>query len=45
MPRPGGDEFVQRRSFEVKEWVEKAGLALVGVAWMRGVGDGWTGED
>ncbi|KAF2022428.1 phosphatidylethanolamine-binding protein [Aaosphaeria arxii CBS 175.79] len=37
----GGEEFVQRRSFQVKEWVEKHGLELVGVNWMLGAGDGW----
>ncbi|KAH7136128.1 phosphatidylethanolamine-binding protein [Dendryphion nanum] len=37
----GGEEFVQRRSFGVKEWVEKWGLSLVGVNWMLGAGDGW----
>jgi len=38
----GGDEFVERRSFGAREWVEKCGLELVGVQWMRGVGDGWV---
>lgn len=37
----GGEEFVQRRSFAVKEWVEKNTLVLVGVNWMLGAGDGW----
>lgn len=37
-----GDEFVERRSFRVEEWVEKHGLEVVGVQWMRGVGDGWV---
>ena len=37
----GREEFVQRRSFGVKEWVEKWGLSLVGVNWMLGAGDGW----
>ncbi|KAF9891096.1 hypothetical protein FE257_005031 [Aspergillus nanangensis] len=37
----GGEEFVQRRSFKAVEWVEQHGLQLVGVNWMRGVGDGW----
>jgi hypothetical protein len=37
----GGEEFVQRRSFQVKEWVEDKGLELVGVNWMLGAGDGW----
>ncbi|KAF1938935.1 PEBP-like protein [Clathrospora elynae] len=40
----GGEEFVERRSFKVEEWVERMGLVLVGVQWMRGVGDGWTEE-
>jgi hypothetical protein len=38
----GGEEFADRRSFGAKEFVEKHGLELVGVQWMRGVGDGWT---
>lgn len=37
----GGEEFVQRRSFQVKDWVEGKGLELVGVNWMLGAGDGW----
>ncbi|KAF2790177.1 PEBP-like protein [Melanomma pulvis-pyrius CBS 109.77] len=37
----GGEEFVDRRSFEVNEWVRKHGLELVGVNWMLGAGDGW----
>lgn len=37
----GGEEFVQRRSFAAKEWVEKHGLELVGVNWMLGAGDMW----
>lgn len=40
----GGDEFVERRSFKVGELVGRKGLELVGVQWMRGVGDGWVGE-
>ena len=39
----GGEEFVDRRSFGAKDFVEKHGLELVGVQWMRGVGDGWNG--
>lgn len=39
----GGDEFVERRRFGVREFVEKGGLEVVGVQWMRGVGDGWDG--
>ena len=38
----GGDEFVERRSFRAEEVVKSKGLKLVGVQWMRGVGDGWT---
>lgn len=38
----GGEEFVERRSFGAREWVERGGLELVGVQWMRGVGDGWN---
>ncbi|KAL4812431.1 phosphatidylethanolamine-binding protein [Aspergillus spinulosporus] len=38
----GGEEFVQRRSFQAAEWVQKHGLVLVGVNWMLGAGDGWT---
>ncbi|KAF2026566.1 PEBP-like protein [Setomelanomma holmii] len=37
----GGEEFVDRRSFGAKEFLEKYGLKLVGVQWMRGVGDRW----
>ncbi|GAB1211717.1 hypothetical protein ATERTT37_000841 [Aspergillus terreus] len=37
----GGEEFTQRRSFKAAEWVETHSLKLVGVNWMRGVGDGW----
>jgi hypothetical protein len=38
----GGDEFVDRRSFGAEEIVRRKGLVLVGVQWMRGVGDGWV---
>ncbi|KAG9198811.1 hypothetical protein G6514_009361 [Epicoccum nigrum] len=41
----GGEEFVERRSFPAGEWVGRYGLELVGVQWMRGVGDGWVGEE
>ncbi|RMZ68773.1 phosphatidylethanolamine-binding [Pyrenophora seminiperda CCB06] len=41
----GGDEFVERRSFRAEEVVERKELKLVGVQWMRGVGDGWKGEE
>ncbi|CAN9097011.1 unnamed protein product [Alternaria alternata] len=36
----GGEEFVERRSFRAEELAAKKGLKLVGVQWMRGVGDG-----
>ncbi|KAK7191746.1 hypothetical protein DPSP01_008021 [Paraphaeosphaeria sporulosa] len=39
----GGEEFVERRSFDAREWVGKWGLHLVGVNWMLGAGDGWNG--
>lgn len=39
----GGEEFVDRRSFGARKFVEEYGLELVGVQWMRGVGDGWNG--
>lgn len=38
----GGDEFVDRRSFRAEKIVQEKGLELVGVQWMRGVGDGWV---
>jgi len=42
----GGEEFVERRSFRAEELAVKKGLELVGVQWMRGVGDGWKeGKD
>ncbi|KAF2848657.1 PEBP-like protein [Plenodomus tracheiphilus IPT5] len=41
----GGDEFVDRRSFRAEEVVGGKGLELVGVQWMRGVGDGWVEEN
>ncbi len=41
----GGEEFVERRSFGADELVRRWGLRLVGVQWMRGVGDGWQGEE
>ncbi|KAM5344548.1 hypothetical protein ACJ41O_013083 [Fusarium nematophilum] len=37
----GGEEFVQRRSFDAAKFVEKNKLRLVGVNWMLGAGDGW----
>ncbi|KAI1414858.1 PEBP-like protein [Hypoxylon sp. FL1857] len=39
----GGEEFVQRRSFQPPEFAEKHGLRLVAVNWMTCAGDGWTG--
>jgi phosphatidylethanolamine-binding protein (PEBP) family uncharacterized protein len=39
----GGEEFEERRSFRAEELAAKKGLKLVGVQWMRGVGDGWNG--
>ncbi|KAI6714141.1 phosphatidylethanolamine-binding protein [Diplocarpon mali] len=35
----GGETFVERRSFEAAQWVEKHGLVLVGANWFSGVGD------
>ncbi|KAI8625314.1 phosphatidylethanolamine-binding protein [Xylariaceae sp. FL1651] len=37
----GGEEFVQRRSFQPVEYAERHGLRLVGVNWMYCAGDGW----
>ena len=37
----GGEEFVQRRSFDPVTFVEKHQLQLVGLNWMKGAGDGW----
>ncbi|KAL6904224.1 phosphatidylethanolamine-binding protein [Trichoderma evansii] len=37
----GGEEFVQRRSFDAVTFVEKHQLQLVSVNWMKGAGDGW----
>lgn len=37
----GGEEFVQRRSFDAVKFVEKHQLQLVSVNWMKGAGDGW----
>jgi phosphatidylethanolamine-binding protein (PEBP) family uncharacterized protein len=39
----GGGGFVERRSFRAEVLAAKKGLKLVGVQWMRGVGDGWKG--
>jgi phosphatidylethanolamine-binding protein len=38
----GGDEFVDRRSFDAVCFVQKFGLKLVAVTWVWGVGDGWV---
>ena len=40
----GGEEFVDSRSFMAEDVVERKGLKLVGLQWMRGVGDGWKEE-
>jgi hypothetical protein len=37
----GGEEFVQRRSFDPAPFIAKHNLTLVGVNWMLGAGDGW----
>ncbi|KAH7312595.1 phosphatidylethanolamine-binding protein [Stachybotrys elegans] len=37
----GGEEFVQRRSFQAAEFIAKHNLVLVGVNWMLGAGNGW----
>ncbi|KAM0522446.1 hypothetical protein ACHAPE_002036 [Trichoderma viride] len=37
----GGEEFVQRRSFDAVKFVEKHQLQLVSVNWIKGAGDGW----
>ena len=37
----GGEQFVQRRSFQAAEFIKKKGLTLVGVNWMTCAGDGW----
>ncbi|KAK1241320.1 hypothetical protein MKX08_001294 [Trichoderma sp. CBMAI-0020] len=37
----GGEEFVQRRSFDAAKFVEQHQLQLVSVNWMKGAGDGW----
>ncbi|KAK8050281.1 hypothetical protein PG994_012011 [Apiospora phragmitis] len=39
----GGDEFVQRRSFDAATFATRHGLTLVGMNWMTCAGDGWTG--
>ncbi|KAK0391555.1 hypothetical protein NLU13_1055 [Sarocladium strictum] len=41
----GGEEFVQRRSFDPVAFVKAHQLKLVAVNWMRGAGDGWTKEE
>lgn len=37
----GGEEFVDRRSFGAAEFVQKHGLVLVGLNWMRCAADEW----
>ncbi|KAI9158070.1 OV-16 antigen [Paramyrothecium foliicola] len=37
----GGEEFVQRRSFDPAPFIAKHNLTLVGVNWKLGAGDGW----
>ncbi|KAK7402464.1 hypothetical protein QQX98_011791 [Neonectria punicea] len=37
----GGEEFIQRRSFDPAKFIEKHQLRLVGLNWMLGAGDGW----
>ncbi|KAM6485991.1 phosphatidylethanolamine-binding protein [Trichoderma sp. SZMC 28011] len=37
----GGEEFVQRRSFDPVTFVKKHQLQLVSLNWMKGAGDGW----
>ncbi|KAK7951045.1 uncharacterized protein PG986_006773 [Apiospora aurea] len=38
----GGDEFVQRRSFDATTFATRHGLVLVGMNWMTCAGDGWS---
>jgi hypothetical protein len=38
----GGEEFVERRSFDTAAFIAKHKLSLVGINWMLGAGDGWT---
>ncbi|KAI0148464.1 phosphatidylethanolamine-binding protein [Xylariaceae sp. FL1272] len=40
----GGEEFVQRRSFNPTEYAMRHRLELVGVNWMYCAGDGWKEE-
>lgn len=40
----GGEEFVDRRSFQPVAFAEKHGLTLAGVDWMTCAGDGWVAE-
>lgn len=37
----GGEEFVQRRSFDAVTFIAKHQLRLVSLNWMKGAGDGW----
>ncbi|KAH6887394.1 phosphatidylethanolamine-binding protein [Thelonectria olida] len=41
----GGEEFVQRRSFNAVEFIKTHHLELVGLNWMLGAGDGWQEQD
>ena len=38
----GGEEFVQRRSFDAAAFVAKHGLVLVGANWMNCAYDEWA---
>lgn len=38
----GGEEFVQRRSFDAAAFVKKHGLVLVGANWMNCADDEWV---
>lgn len=40
----GGEEFVERRSFDAAAFVEAQKLRLVSVNWMLGAGDGWVAK-
>ncbi|KAK5991783.1 OV-16 antigen [Cladobotryum mycophilum] len=37
----GGEEFVQRRSFDPVAFIQRNKLQLVSLNWMKGAGDGW----
>lgn len=38
----GGEEFVERRSFDAVAFVKTHQLRLASANWMRGAGDGWS---